>query len=79
MLMVLAASTDAFAQYEAQVPDDMMNLERTVAGGMLLQMDKATVAYQIVLWNKSECRIYVDLDCYLRLPAACHCKESVSC
>lgn len=41
--------------------------------GMFLQMDQTTTAYQVVLRNEPECGILADLDCHMRLSAACHC------
>ena len=41
--------------------------------GMFLQMDQTKTAYQVVLRNEPECCILADLDCHMRLSAACHC------
>lgn len=56
MLMVLAASTGAFAQYEAQVPDDMMNLEYALKAdsmGRKILVDKGSYATAIELFKRS--------------------------
>lgn len=41
-------------------------------------MDQATSEHQGVLRDQPECSILADMDCHLRLPAACHCQKDVS-
>jgi len=52
-------------------------LQRVLERRTVLQMDKATSSYQVILWHLGESRLYSNLDCSMLVPHSSNCQEKV--
>ena len=57
--------------------DDRSTLQRALERRTVLQMDKATSSYQVILWHLGKCRLYSNLDCSMLVPHSGTCQEKV--